>query len=192
MAQQAIHWARLAAKKDPNTITLLVIPDINWYQNYSPHTGPFPDTHVLAHFTTDTITYDEPTTPQNINKPRIEPLAIHIFCIHHQNQAIGTPDQINTIQTTIENLQITQYHIQKAPPTPPNTPVNKNTKWNKLLYPPHTNPSTPNIPPLPNYEIYTTLKFPPQYSYYTDGSFIPPIKANDGHWKKEKNWIRNL
>ena len=42
--QQAIHWARLAAKHDPDTITILVTPDINWYLNYSPHTGPFPDT----------------------------------------------------------------------------------------------------------------------------------------------------
>jgi hypothetical protein len=104
MIQQAIHWARLAAKNDPNTITLLVIPDINWYQNYTPHTGPFPDTHVLAHFTADTIIYDEPTIPQNINKPRTEPLAIHILCIHHQNHTIGTPNQINTIKTTIESL----------------------------------------------------------------------------------------
>ena len=71
--QQAIHWARLAAKNDINNITLLVTPDINWYQNYSPHTGPFPDTHVLAYFHADTITYDEPTTPKNINNPRIEP-----------------------------------------------------------------------------------------------------------------------
>jgi hypothetical protein len=128
MAQQAIHWARLVAKNDSNTITFLVIPDINWYQNYSPHTGPFPDTHVLAHFTADTITYDEPTNPQATNKPQIEPLAIHIYCIHHQTQNIGTTNQINTIKIIIDNLQITQYHIQKAPPTPQNTPVNKNTK----------------------------------------------------------------
>ena len=181
MIQQAIHWARLAAKNDPNTITLLVIPDTNWYQNYSPHTGPFPDTHVLAHFTADTITYDEPTTPQITNKPRIEPLAIHIFCIHHQNHNIGTPNQIDTIKIIIENLQITQYHIQHAPLTPRNIPVNKNAKWNKLLYPRHINPPTTNTPSLPNYEINTTLKFPPQYSYFIDGSFVPPIKDNDMH-----------
>lgn len=69
LAQQAIHWARLAAKSDPHTITILVIPDINWYHNYSPYTGPFPDTHVVAHFTVDTITYEEHITPQNTNTP---------------------------------------------------------------------------------------------------------------------------
>ena len=73
-----------------------------------------------------------------------------------------------------------------APPTPLNSPVNKNTRWNKLLYPPHTNPPTLDTLVLPNYETNTTLKFPPQYSYYTDGSFVPPIKTNGGHWKKEK------
>jgi hypothetical protein len=73
-----------------------------------------------------------------------------------------------------------------TPPTPNNTTVNRNNNWNKLLYPPHTNPSTTHIPPIPNYETQPTLKFPSQYSYYTDGSFIPPMKANDRHWKKEK------
>jgi len=176
MAQQAIHWARLAAKNDPTTITILVIPDINWYQNYSPHSGPFPDTHIIAHFAADTITYDEPTKYQDLNKTRTEPLAIHILCTHHQNHNIGTTEQIATIKTIIENLQITHYHIQNAPPTPYDTPVNKNPNWNKLLYPPPTISPATIIPPAPNYEIHTTLKFPPQYSYYTDGSFIPPKK----------------
>ena len=186
MTQQAIHWAKLAAKTDPNTVTLIVTPDVNWYQNYSPYTGPFPDTHVLAHFAADTITYNVPTQPQNHNKPHIEPLAIHILCIHHQNNNFGTPNQIDTLKTAIDNLQITQYHIQNIPPTPNNTHVNKNTKWSKLLYPPHTNSTLTPIPPIPSYETLHTLKCPSQYSYYTDGSFIPPMQANDGHWKKEK------
>jgi hypothetical protein len=179
MAQQAIHWARLAAKNDPNTFTILIIPDINWYQNYSPHTGPFPDTHTMTHFAADTITYVEPINPQIPTKLRVEPLAIHIFCTHHQTYNIGTTAQLGTLKKIIENLQITQYHIQKAPPTPYNIIVNKNTKWNKLLYPPHTNRPTTQAPPIPTYEINTTLKFPPQYSYYTDGSFIPPKQVEN-------------
>ena len=111
---------------------------------------------------------------------------MHIYCIHHQNHNVGTHNQLELIKTSIESLQIKQYHIQKAPPTPINTPVNKNPTWNKLIYPPHNNTPTSHMPPLPNYEINTQLKFPPQYSYYTDGSFVPPKRANDGHWKKEK------
>ena len=68
--QQAIHWARLAAKNDPNTITIVVIPHINWYQDPSPYTGPFPDTHVIIHFAADTITYEEPTIPQDRQKQK--------------------------------------------------------------------------------------------------------------------------
>jgi hypothetical protein len=186
MAQQAIHWARLAAKNNPDALTILVIPDINWYQNYSPHSGPFPDTHTIAHFAADTITYDEPINPQVPIKPRIEPLAIHIFCTHHQIHNIGTTNQLETIKSIIEDLQITQYHLQTAPPTPHNTIVNKNPKWNKLLYPPYTNRPTTQIPAIPTYAINTTLKFPPRYSYYTDGSFIPPRQAENRRWKKEK------
>ena len=121
MTHQAIHWARLAAKNDPNTITILVIPDNNWYQNFAPYNGPFPDTHVMTHFAADTITYEEPINPQSNKTPRIEPLAIRILCVHHQNQNFGTPNQINTLKTTIENLQISQHYVQITPPTPPNT-----------------------------------------------------------------------
>ena len=83
-------------------------------------------------------------------------------------------------------MQIPQYYLQKTPPTPPNTIVNKNNKWNKTSYPPHNDITNRHISNLPNYEINTILKFPPQYSYYTDGSFIPPKKTRDRHWKKEK------
>jgi hypothetical protein len=186
MVQQAIHWARLAAKNDPDTLTILVIPDINWYQNYSPHTGLFPDTHTIAHFAADTIIYDEPINPQVPIKPRIEPLAIHIFCTHHQNYNIGTTNQLETIKTIIESLQITQYHIQTAPPTPHNTIVNKNPKWNKLLYPPHTNRPTTQIPPIPTYDIITTLKFSPQYSYYTTDRLSHQNKLRIGDGRKKK------
>ena len=59
--QQALHWARLATQNDSNSITLLVMPDENRYHNSNPHNGPFPDTHVIAHFKANTIIYEEPT-----------------------------------------------------------------------------------------------------------------------------------
>ena len=184
--QQAIHWARLAAKQDPETVTFLAIPNTDWYQNQSPYTEPFPDAHTIIHFAADTITYDVPTISNEPNKTSNETRAIHILCIHHQHNNIGTTNQINTINTTIGNLQISQYHTHIVPPTPPNTKVNKNTKWNKLTYPPYNTPQNIWVDPLPNFEIHTTLKFSAQYSYYTDGSFLPPKEAEDGHWKKEK------
>ena len=56
--ETAIHWARLAAKNDPNTITILTIPDNKWYHNHTPYIGPFPYTHVIAYIPADTITYE--------------------------------------------------------------------------------------------------------------------------------------
>ena len=78
-------------------------------------------------------------------------------------------------------MQISQYYIQKTPPTPPNTTINKSNKWNNILYPPYRNLTNILIPTLPTFEIKPALKFPPQYCYYTDGSFIPPKKTRDGY-----------
>lgn len=125
------------------------------------------------------MTYNEPPTPQGTPKPQMESLAIHTLCIHHQNHNFGTTDQIDAIKITIENMQIPQYYVQQTPPTSPNTIVYKNNKWNKISYPPHKNLRNVYIPTLPNFEVNTTLKIPPQYSYYTDGSFMPPKKARD-------------
>ena len=132
--ETAIHWARLAAKNDPNTITILTIPDNKWYQNHTPHIGPFQDTHVIAHILADTLTYEEPTIPIEMNKPRTEPLTIHILCVHHNSNSIGN-ELIDILTTIFNNLYILQVHIKIAPPTPPNIQVNKSKKWNALIYP---------------------------------------------------------
>src|SRR5665213_608406 len=127
--QQAIHWARMAAQKDPHTITILISPDTNWYQNSNPHIGPFPDTHVIAHFAADTIMYEEPTIPPELNTTRKEPSTIQILCVHHQNNNIGTAEQMKLINDAANNLQILQSYTQIAPPTPPNITINPSKKW---------------------------------------------------------------
>ena len=184
-AEIAIHWTRLAAKNDPNTITILTILDNKWYQNHTPHIGPFQDTHVIAQIPADTITYKEPTIPIEMNKPRMESSTIHILCVHHSNNNIGNIKQINTLTTTFNNLHILQVHTQIAPPTPPNIQVNKSKKWNALTYPTTNLPQNDEIPPLPNYETNKSLKFPPQYCYYKDGSFLP-LQQIDDSWTREK------
>ena len=105
----------MAAQHDPRTITILVSPDINWYQNSNPHQGPFPDTRVIAHFVADTITYEEPTIPPELNLPRNEPSTIQILCIHHQNNNIATPEQMKLLKDTANCLQILHCHTQTAP-----------------------------------------------------------------------------
>jgi hypothetical protein len=124
--QQTIHLAILAAKNDPNIITIIIAPNINWYSDPSPYIGSFLDTHVITHFAADSITYKEPTILQESQKPKTDPLAIQILCIHHQNHDIGTTHQINTLKTSFEILQIPQYYVHNVPPTSHNTSVNKN------------------------------------------------------------------
>ena len=184
-AETAIHWARLAAKNDPNTITILTIPDNKWYQNHTPHIGPFRDTHVVTHISIDTITYEEPTIPIEMNKPRVEPSTIYILCIHHSNNNIGNIKLINTLTTIFNNLHIPQVHTKIASLTPLNIQVNKSKKWNPFVYPTTNLPQNDEMPPLPNYENNKPLKFPPQYCYYTNGSFLPPQQIDD-RWTREK------
>jgi hypothetical protein len=53
-------------------------------------------------------------------------------------------------------------------------------------------------PPLPYYTNNHPLKFPPEYSYYTDGSFVPPKQQENGLWTQETsrygifNSIKNI
>ena len=122
--QQAIHWVRLAAQTDPHTITILVSPDTDWYQNSTPHQGPFQDTHVIAHFAADTIIYEEPTIPSELNLTRREPSTIQIFCIHHQDNNIATSEQMKLIHDMANSLRILHSHTQIAPLTPSNVTVN--------------------------------------------------------------------
>ena len=148
-AEKAIHWARLVAKNDPNTMTILSIPDNKWYQNHTPHIGPFPNTHVIAHIPANMITYDESIIPLDLNKPQIEPSTIHILCVHHNNNNVGNIEQITALNTIFNILQILLVHTQIAPLTPPNIPVNKSKKWNTITYPItnlHQNNETPSLP----------------------------------------------
>ena len=140
-AQTTIHWAKLGAKHDPHTTTILTIPFINWYQIFTPHLGPFSYTHVITHISAYTTKYKEATKPQEFNKPRIEPLTIRIHCVHHQNNSIGTTKQINSRN----NLNIARTITQIAPPTLQNIEVNKSKTWNALTYPiPNTHPHKHN------------------------------------------------
>ena len=119
-------------------------------------------------FAADTITYEEPTIPPEFNTTRKEPFTIQIFCIHHQNNSIGTYEQMKIINNTANNLQILQSHTQIAPPTPPNTTVNPSKKWAKSNYPSillHNNIHTPQ---LPNYQTNLPIGYSPAHVTHKD------------------------
>jgi hypothetical protein len=75
--------------------------------------------------------------------------------------------------------------IQIAQPTPPQTKVQHHKTWNILLDP--SFPIYPTHPPqpFPTYTVALPLKFPPEYSYYIDGSFYPPKQIAPNRWKPE-------
>jgi hypothetical protein len=179
--QKAIHWARLAAKENQDIITILTIPDEEWTSNNTPYKTIFDDTHVIIYFPLDTIIYIEPTIPPKLNKePRVEILAVRILCIYHKNTTIDIPNLESKLLQITTKLQLNPPYIQTQPPTPTNTKVHKHPKWNKSSDPPHINPST--VFQLPNFPHTHQSKFPPQYYYYTNGSFTPPKQQANGTW----------
>ena len=160
-AKKAIHWATSAAKNNSNIVTILTILDNKRYQNHTLYIEPFLNTHVIAHIPADTITYEEPTIPLELNKSQVEPSTIYILCIHHNNNNVGNIEQINALNTIFNNLLIPLVHTQIAPPTPPNIQLNKSKKWNAITYPITNLPQNNETPPLPHYETNKPLKFPP-------------------------------
>ena len=89
-AQEALHWAQLISKNNPDSVIILVTPYHNWYHNLNPHEGPSLDSHVIAHFKVDTITYKEPTYPPKLQiEPRTYNCAIHTLCVHHKGTFIA-------------------------------------------------------------------------------------------------------
>jgi hypothetical protein len=148
----------------------------------------FPDLHVITHFKADTITYDEPTIPLELQiEPRTEKCDIRILCIHHKTTPINPIGYIGRIHNIGTSLHIPNIFTTTAPPTPTNTPLNQSKRWSQLTYPPSSPLTQPNnIPPITNHDICLPPKYPPQFCYYTDGSFIPPKALTDKHWRREK------
>jgi hypothetical protein len=179
---KAIHWARLVAQENQNTINILTIPVEEWTTNDTPYKTKLDDTHVSIHFPPSTIIYKEPTIPFELNKePRKETLPIIILCIHHQNNEINIADLETKLKQITTNLNINPPYIKAPPPTPPNTKVHKHPKWNKTPYPIYRNQNTPLQ--LPNFPQDQHQKFLPQFCYYTDGSFIPHKKLSENIWE---------
>jgi hypothetical protein len=95
---------------------------------------------------------------------------------------------MNQLTDIANNLQILQIHTKIAPPTPMNTAVNPSKKWVKSNYPKAPTNNNIPIPHLPNYQTNFPLKFHPQFSYYTDGSFMRPKEINLEN-RKGKSWV---
>ena len=153
-AQQALHWGHLVAKNDLDFVTTLLTLDHNWYHNFNPPNGPFPNSYVITHFKVDTIIYKEPTLSTELTS-----CANHILCIHHKNTSIGSDEHTQQINTLASNLQIPAMFTQAAPSTPPDTLINNNSKWSKVTSTPLPITQTLNIPLITNLEQCLPLKY---------------------------------
>jgi hypothetical protein len=175
------HMARLAAKEDPQSYTILVNSDPNWHQNTNHYHQIYPDIHVIAYIPPNTLQYHEPINPSFNENSYIDTHAIQLLCIHHRTSPIGDTETLNQI-THLINIPLC---VCIAPPTPPYTKVKNDKTWHTLptlFFPPYTNS---NIPLFPHYTFALPLKFPLEYSYYTDGSFTPPKQIAPNTWHPE-------
>jgi hypothetical protein len=146
--QQAIHWARLVAHSNPHNITILITTDTQWYQNQTPHANPFLDTHFIAHFPLDTISYEESTIPPfHTIEPRIELNTLNIYCILNKQLPINSQYQLASFEHILNTILKSNVHLQTIPPIPPDIHVNANKTWNTTSHPPSnaTSNSHPNF-----------------------------------------------
>jgi hypothetical protein len=57
---QALHMARIAAKTNPSSYTILINPYSNWHQQINPFTTQFKDTHIITYIPPNTLQYHVP------------------------------------------------------------------------------------------------------------------------------------
>jgi hypothetical protein len=172
----------LPYKKIKTQLPSSPIPNEEWTTNNTPYKTKFDDTHVSIHFPPNTITYKKPTIPPELNKePCKETLSIRILCIHHQTTEINIANLETKLLQITTNLKVNPPSIKAPPSIPLNVKVHKHPKWNKKPY--LINRSQNTSPQLPNFPQNQHQKFPPQYCYYTCGSFTPPKKLSKNIWE---------
>ena len=92
---------------------------------------------MISHFKADTITYDEPTIPPELQiEPRTESRDVRILCVHHKTTTVGPTNYANHMHNIGTSLQLPPTFHTVAPPTPINTRVNRCKNWSQLPYPP--------------------------------------------------------
>ena len=172
--------ARLAAKEDPISYTILINLDLNWHQHTNPYYTTYLDTYNIAYIPPNTLQYQEPIIPPFDKNSYIKTQAIQILCIYHMTSTIG---DISTLPRLYDYTVNTTILIQVAQPTPPHTNIQNDKLWHILpapTFPIHTNT---HITPFPNYTFALPLKFPPKYCYYTNESFYLSKQFTVNTWQ---------
>ena len=176
---EAIHWARMAAKEDEHTTTILIVNYKDWTTQQLP-LKDHADIHIIATIPPHTIQY-VPTPEWPKYYQYTEPTLTSIICIHNQpypTPNIQTPQELQHILRRTLNTHIDTYPIA---PTNTQYKVKFSKAWINApkSHPPPINHKTTPLPT--KYNHIHPLKFHPHQCIYTDGSFIPPTKNSAGN-----------
>jgi hypothetical protein len=153
-----------------------ICPPIQHRKHTQSHTLPYKK--IKTQLPSSPIPNEEWTTN---NTPCKETLSIRILCIHHQTTEINIANLETKLLQITTNLKVNPPSIKAPPSIPLNVKVHKHPKWNKKPY--LINRSQNTSPQLPNFPQNQHQKFPPQYCYYTCGSFTPPKKLSKNIWE---------
>jgi ribonuclease HI len=176
---EALHWARMAAKEDAQTLTILIINHKDWTPQQIPLINH--DIHILATIPPHTIIYN-PTPKWPKYYQYTEPSLTSIICVHNQDTILNNTQIPTVLQRILKNTIHTHIDTHPIKSTPTHYNVKFSNAWKNA---PKTTPPqiiNTNIIPLPSTFTHTyPLKFHPQQCTYTDGSFIPPTINSEGH-----------
>ena len=109
---EAIHWVRMAAKEDTQTITILIVNYNDWTSQHLP-LNVDAGIHTIATIPPHIIHYD-PTPEWPKYYQYIEPSLTSIICIHNQKYPtmnIQTPHELQNVLKKTLNTHIDTFPI---------------------------------------------------------------------------------
>ena len=124
LLQQAIHWEGLATTSNLQNTTISMYLKSNWHQNNDFLKPLFLDTHIIAHYPSNSISFYKPMAPPKIKIIHIEENALLILCIHHHNTSIEITQSLQQLINIPYQFNIPILQIQSTKITPNNITIN--------------------------------------------------------------------
>ena len=144
---EAIYWARMAAKEDVDTVTILIINHNDWTPQQFPISTK-EDIHILATIPQHTIQYNPtPEWPKYYHYE--EPSLVSIIRIHSQTNLAPNSKTPHTLKHALTLTTTTHIDIYPIKPITPNYHIKFSNTWKNA---PKINTPTTNT--------ITTMPFP--------------------------------
>jgi hypothetical protein len=167
---------------NPDTTTILVTTNPNWYHNLIPtttlshiHTSLHTSRHILLYTTSQQYHH-------NFASNQEHKAVIAVYYAYTTKSHPSDQGNILTKWTPLVSPYKYLHCLPKLHHLHQYTSVNRSTKWSRLTYPPHPlTIQTIDTPLFTNIEICLPFKYQSQLCYYRDGLFIPPKETSQGH-----------